>query len=77
MSIDRFVPTNGSELYSSKVILITPEQLAKLLQISKRSLWRLRASGQLPAPVQLRKSVRWRATDIEQWLARGCPQQVQ
>jgi excisionase family DNA binding protein len=53
--------------------LLTADQLAKLLNISIRTLWRLRAGGKLPAPVRLGGSVRWRPVEIEAWLAAGCP----
>lgn len=62
-------------IYPSDAVLVTPDQLAVWLQLSKRSLWRLRSEGQLPAPVRLRKAVRWRISDIEAWLAAGCPAQ--
>jgi predicted DNA-binding transcriptional regulator AlpA len=64
-----------SAVYPSDAVLVTPDQLAVWLQLSKRSLWRLRSAGQLPAPVRLRKAVRWRISDIENWLAQGCPAQ--
>ena len=38
------------------VTLITAQQLAGCLQVSKRSLWRLRTAGQLPEPVRLGSS---------------------
>jgi predicted DNA-binding transcriptional regulator AlpA len=56
-------------------LLITADQLAVWLQVSVRSLWRLRSAGQIPPPVRLRKAVRWRLADIEDWLAKGCPAQ--
>ncbi|MBX9787856.1 MAG: helix-turn-helix domain-containing protein [Pirellulales bacterium] len=54
-------------------LLITADQLAAWLQVSVRSLWRLRSAGQIPPPLRLRKAVRWRLADIEDWLAKGCP----
>jgi len=56
-------------------LLITAEELAGLLQVSIRSLWRLRSAGQIPPPIRLRKVVRWRLVEIEDWLAKGCPAQ--
>lgn len=52
--------------------LITAQELANLLQISTRSLWRLRSSGQLPLPVRLGGNVRWRLEEIRKWIADGC-----
>jgi predicted DNA-binding transcriptional regulator AlpA len=57
--------------------LMTVEQLAKLIQKSVRSVWRMRSAGQVPKPVKLGGGVRWRVQDIELWIEQGCPGQVQ
>jgi predicted DNA-binding transcriptional regulator AlpA len=57
-------------------ILVTVEQLATLLHVSKRSLWRFQAAGLIPAPVRIRKTIRWRLSDIEDWIVDGCPPMV-
>ncbi len=54
-------------------MLIAAEELAALLNISKRTLWRLRSAGALPSPVQLGAAVRWRLDEIRKWIADGCP----
>ncbi len=54
-------------------LLLSATNLADLLQVSKRTLWRLRSAGKLPRPVQLGGSVRWNADEIRQWIAAGCP----
>lgn len=53
--------------------LITANQFAKLLSISERTLYRLKSTGQLPAPIVLGGSVRWRLTEVRDWIANGCP----
>jgi prophage regulatory protein len=63
----------GSNDYRSTSLLLSAERLAELLQVSKRTLWRLRSSGRLPEPVVLGSSVRWRAAEIESWVLAGCP----
>ena len=47
--------------------------VAKLLSISKRHVHALNASGRLPRPIRLGRSVRWRADEIRAWLDAGCP----
>jgi predicted DNA-binding transcriptional regulator AlpA len=43
--------------------------LAAALNISIRQLWRMRAAGELPAPVRVgRRCVRWRAEDVARYL---------
>ena len=53
--------------------LLSAESLASLLQVSVRTVWRLRSSGRLPRPVRIGGSIRWRAEDVRQWIAQGCP----
>jgi predicted DNA-binding transcriptional regulator AlpA len=52
---------------------MTVGQLAKLIQKSVRSVWRMRSAGLVPRPVKLGGGVRWRVEDIERWIAEGCP----
>ena len=54
--------------------LLTAAQLCKLLNVSKRTLWRLRSASKLPAPVRLAGSVRWNANEIAAWINAGCPE---
>jgi len=56
-------------------MLVSAEKLAELLDISTRTLWRLRAAGKLPAPVRLGGSVRWRIDEVLAWIEKGCPDQ--
>lgn len=54
--------------------LITAEELAKLMQVSERTLWRLLSGGKLPKPVRIGRSTRWRLAEVNDWIERGCPQ---
>ncbi len=53
--------------------LVTVEQVAEMLQIATRSVWRLRDSGKMPSPISLGKCVRWKADEMEAWITDGCP----
>ncbi len=53
--------------------LLDVRQVATVLDVSVRSVHRLRDGGKIPAPVRIGGSVRWRATEIDAWIARGCP----
>ena len=64
--------TGGIE---SDSLLISAEKLAQMLDISVRTLWRLRAAGKMPAPVRIGGSVRWRAQEVQAWIDGGCPEQ--
>ena len=51
--------------------LLTVAEVAGLLKVHKRSIWRMSAAGQIPAPIRLGgKTVRWRAVDLEAHLTR-------
>lgn len=57
----------------TKPALISAGELADLLQISTRTLWRLRSAGKLVEPIKLGGSTRWRLEEVQQWIAAGCP----
>lgn len=54
-------------------LLVKAAQIAELMQISPRSLWRLRSGGKIPEPLRIGGAVRWRLDDIKIWIAAGCP----
>ena len=58
-------------------LLITAEEAAWLLGISRAHFYKLLSSGRLPAPVNLGRSVRWARAELEAWIATGAPPRVQ
>ncbi len=53
--------------------LMTIKDVARLLNCSERTVYRLNDSGRMPRPVRLGTLVRWKRSEIEQWIADGCP----
>ena len=53
--------------------LININELAKILNISTRSISRLVRDGKIPKPVHLNSMIRWNKDKITKWLDRGCP----
>lgn len=54
--------------------LYGPDELAAYLRKSRRSLYRMAATGVLPEPdVRIYRSPRWKASTIRQWLDSGGP----
>ena len=47
--------------------------LASKLRVSRSMVHKLNSAGKLPAPVRLGRCLRWRADEINAWLADGCP----
>ena len=48
--------------------LLTARAVGEMLSLSKRQIFRLNSCGKIPAPIRIGGSVRWRRSDIEQWL---------
>ncbi|MCB0325142.1 MAG: helix-turn-helix domain-containing protein [Bdellovibrionales bacterium] len=56
-------------------LVLTAEEVAELLCISRAHVFRLQREGKLPAPVRLGRSVRWPRNELEAWLRAGAPTQ--
>ena len=57
--------------------LLTVRAVATALSVSVRQVWKLASSGRLPKPVRLSRSVRWRESDISEFIRLGCPSREQ
>lgn len=54
---------------AGEVLLRHKEVLARV-RVSKVTLWRMRADGAFPEPVKVsQRSVRWRQSDVDAWMA--------
>ncbi len=49
--------------------ILTVNDVAKLLKLSIRSVWRHVATNAIVKPIRIGGSLRWRASDIATWLA--------
>ena len=48
--------------------LVRPAELARLLGVSRTSLWSWRKAGTFPAPVRLGSCVGWKLEDVSRFL---------
>ena len=64
--------TEKNESKHQQVLMVSAKDLSLMLGISTRQVWRLRAAGQLPNPVFLGGSVKWKCSDVELFLECGC-----
>lgn len=56
--------------------LLTAQAVAERLSLSKRAVFRMKSAGLICPPVKVGAgAIRWRQSDIEQWIALGCPNQ--
>ena len=53
--------------------LLDVRAVAAMLGCSQRHVYRLADAGRLPSPVKLGALVRWRLTELHDWLEAGCP----
>lgn len=67
------VATPAADAPADKPVLLTVKQVATLLSVSQRHVFRLADGGKLPAPRRLGNAVRWSRIEIESWIAAGCP----
>ncbi len=56
--------------------LLNAKQVAGMLNVSQRTLYRLKDGNQLPKEVELGSSVRWRRREVIQWIDQGCPPRI-
>lgn len=58
---------------TAEPLLVTAAEVARLLNVSTRTLWRQLSAGQIPQPVRFGGTVRWRVEEIRNWISEGCP----
>jgi prophage regulatory protein len=56
-------------LESSTQRMIDVREVATILSVSTRTVWRLISRGEIPQPIRFGRNVRWRQIDIESWIA--------
>lgn len=53
--------------------LLDVRAVAAFLGCSARHVYRLADAGRMPPPVRVGALVRWRRSDLDGWIAAGCP----
>lgn len=53
--------------------LLSAKDLERILSLNRKLIYRLIAEGQIPRPLRVGKSFRWRRRDIEMWQFLDCP----
>lgn len=50
-------------------LLLTVKDVAEILSVGVRTVWRWTAAGEIPQPIKLgRSTVRWRASEIQRYI---------
>lgn len=62
---------------SVRPLLMDVKQVAAALSLSPRQIQKMVSKGELPRPLKLATSTRWRAADVEAWVCRGCIMEIE
>jgi len=57
----------------SESLLLTVKEVAEMLGLSERTVYRLADVGKMPRPVKIGAAVRWRKKELDTWIEEGCP----
>lgn len=57
----------------SAIAMLTMDDVASAMKVSKRTLARMLSAGKLIPPTRVGRQLRWLATDVAEWLKAGCP----
>lgn len=53
--------------------MLNAKDMARVLSLCERTIWRLAKKGLLIPPVRIGKSCRWIEKDVVKWVKDGCP----
>ncbi len=54
-------------------LLIDTKQVAKLLNVSDRTVFGMNKDGRMPRSVKIGSAVRWNREELQAWVNAGCP----
>jgi excisionase family DNA binding protein len=54
-------------------LLLPVEDVARLLSVKPRTVWKWAACGRVPRPVKIGGRTLWRRAELEEWVEGGCP----
>lgn len=61
----------GRAMDSHRHSMLTVKEIAALLNVSERHVWRLRSSARFPEPVKIGRAVRWTRRSVMQYIENG------
>lgn len=78
MKTKQLQSTKAVRLAESVGAMLKPEDVAGMLNIGQRTLWRWLAQGLIPQPdLRMERTIRWRPATIDKWLSSQAPLQRQ
>lgn len=73
VAASRHALLGGLELPADKGLLVDTKQVAELLGLSARTVWRMQSSGEMPKSIRIGRDVGWSFEEIKAWTYAGCP----
>ena len=72
---DELLALLADALRNKSEVLLDVCGVARISNCGTRTVWRLRDSGRMPAPVYVggTRCIRWKNSDILEWVAANCP----
>ncbi|MCA9108570.1 MAG: hypothetical protein KDA52_01380 [Planctomycetaceae bacterium] len=71
---DQYARVLAREGVHEPALMVRADAAARMIDVSPATWHRMVAAGKTPAPIRLSPgSVRWRTSDLAEWVARGCP----
>src|SRR5579875_1878545 len=69
------IPFSTGECQPPEPLVYDSADMCKVLRSSLATLHRLKAARKLPRPLRLGGQLRWAASEIQEWVAAGMPDQ--
>lgn len=58
----------------SSGVMLKIEDIAGILSVSRRTIYRMLDAGEMPVPIRFgKRMLRWLPQEITDWIAKGCP----
>ena len=57
-------------------LLLRAGEAARMCGLSRSTWYKNVAAGEVPAPVKIAGAVRWRRSELVEWIEAGCPPRV-
>lgn len=75
LAASKYAMYGGQEPPEDTGLMIGQADVAKLLNVSSRTVYKRHKTGNMPAPVYIGRIKRWGYEEIKAWVDEGCPPQ--
>ena len=54
---------------TTQTTLLTYKDVTAIAQVTRKTIWKWEKEGKFPSPIKVNGVVRWRSSDIDDWVA--------